>query len=173
MKNLPTHYDSSKQLPSQIVLTKINYELIIQMPQIRFVRKVFDKKTKCKKLYIVVLENSSVLYAVEMIKKGDPLANNYWLNEYFTDKTVSDEFESYKSSCDICPWNNLEVFECDGIPAIAFPSYQILPISVIKNGCVTDSTLRAIHPVIQVVVQNMRKEIFELFEEYKVKKSKI
>lgn len=155
--NFPIPYDSSKQLPSQIVLTKINYELITQVPQIRFIKKVFD--TKCKKLYLVILENSSFLYATE--KSAN---DKYYLSEYFTGRVVTGGYVERN-----CPWDKLEIFECDSIPAIAYPSYQILPISVIKNERVTDSTLRAIYPVIQTSVQNMRKETSKLFEDYKVK----
>jgi len=159
--SLPILYDSSNQLPSQVVLTQINHELITQMPQIQFSRRAFDKKTKCKKLYLVVLDNGSFLYTVEKIASSD----KYWLHEYFTDRTVSDQgFEECK-----CPWDYLEVFECDGMLSIAYPAYQILPITLIKNRRVSDSTLRAIHPVIQEIVSNIRKETSKLFEEYKVK----
>lgn len=159
--DLPIPYDSSKQLPSQIILTKINYELITQVPQIKFIKKVFDKKTKGKKLYVVILENSSFQYAVEKLSSHD----KYWLDEYFTGKTLSDKGFKDRE----CPWDKLEVFECDSILAIAYPAYQILPISVVKNGRVADSVLRAIYPIIQTSVQNMSKETSKLFEDYKVK----
>ncbi len=160
-KSVPIPYDSSKQLPSQIVLTKINHELMKQIPQIEFIKHVFDKKAKCKKLYLVVLENGSFLYAVE--KEGS--SDKYRLYEYFTDKCIS--YEGFVANN--CPWDFLKVFECDGMLSIAYPAYQILPITLIKNERVRDSVLRTIHPVIQETVHNMREETSKLFEEYKLK----
>ncbi len=152
-------YDSSLQLPSQIVLTKINHELVEQVPKIQLKRSTFEKKVKLSKFFLTVLENHSFIYTVE---KDD--LKEYWLYEYFTDRDTSNGFKSGK-----CPWDNFEVFTCDGILGIAYPAYRVFPISIIEKKRISDSTLRAIHPIIQKAVYNMGEEISELFEEYKVK----
>lgn len=130
------------------------------MPQVHIIRRAFDKKTTCKNLYLVVLDNGSFAYAVE-----GKVESKYWLREYFTDRTLSDKaFEVGK-----CPWCYHEIFECDGMLSVAYPAYQILPITLIKNERISDSALRTIHPIIQEAVSNMREETSKLFEEYKVK----
>ena len=157
--NFPVPYDSSFQSPSQIVLTKINHELIAQVPKIQLKRNIFEKKAKLGKFFLIILDNSSFLYAQEKI-----ISNRCLLYEYFTGRRATYGFELGK-----CPWDDFKVFLCDGIPAIAYPAYRIFPISIIKNERIPDSTLRAIHPVIHTTVHNMKEEISELFKEYKVK----
>jgi len=157
--DVPILRQSIDSVNAQIVITTINRELVEKMPQMKFEKRIFSKKVKCDHLFLIVLENSGCLFAREKHSN-----DKWWLHEFFTDRFVTDGFEAGD-----CPWDQFEVFECDGIPAIAYPSYQILPISIIRNQRVRENALRNTYPVIQNSVIQMESKISQLFEEAKVK----
>lgn len=154
-KNLPAISTTSCQYPSQVILTSINNQLMKPENKLVIKRSFFDRKIKCKNLFIGVLNNDDCIYLVEDYDKDE---DDYYLREYFTRKSVTVGFDISK-----CPWDKAKVFDVDGLLAFAYPAYQVLPNSIIRNGKVSDSILRSIYPILQEVLKNNIDELQQLF----------
>lgn len=165
-KNVPSlTSDSDKLLPS-VMLTSINDELIKNNDKIIIKKKLFEKKVICKNLFIGILSNGVCIYLVEdHYYEGDNLEEYFHLREYFSKRSVTSV--NFKSNQ--CPWNKAEVFIVDGLLAIAFPVYQVLPNNIIYNGKVSEDTLRKIFPIIHDTVTKNSQYYQKLFEEEKDK----
>lgn len=166
IKSVPSlRLDSNKQLPS-VILTSINDELIKNNDKIVIKKRFFGKKVECRNLYIGVLNSGSCIYLVEdYYYKGDNLEKYYHLREYFSKRSVT----SINFKCNQCPWNQAKVFIVDGLLAVAFPVYQVLPNTIINNGKISEDTLRKIFPIIQDSVSKNYSCYQKLFEEEKNK----
>lgn len=164
-KNVPSlTSDSDKLLPS-VMLTSINDELIKNNDKIIIKKKLFGKKVICKNLFIGILSNGSCIYLIEGTYYDDNNHQTYYFKEYFTKRCiVSKTFEAGS-----CPWENAQIFEADGLLAIAFPVYQVLPNNIIYNGKVSEDTLRKIFPIIHDTVTKNSQYYQKLFEEEKNK----
>lgn len=151
--NLPAIYSSS-QLPQQVILTSINNELIEKQNKIVLKKSFFDKKVECKRLFIGVLSNNSCVFFIERTD------DDFYLNEYFTDKNVTHSFKGYNR-----PWSFSKFFDVDGLLAFAYPAYQVIPNELIKNGKISENTLRSMLPILQEVLINNNDELDRLFKE--------
>lgn len=165
-KNVPSlTSDSDKQLPS-VILTSINDELIKNNNKIIIKKKLFGKKVICKNLFIGILSSGVCIYLVEdYYYKGDNLEKYFHLREYFSKRSVT----SVNFKGNQCPWNEAKVFIVDGLLAIAFPAYQVLPNMIINNGKISEDTLRKIFPIVQNSVAKNFQCYQKLFDEEKNK----
>ncbi len=160
----PIIYNSTYLSLASIHLTKINQGLIEEVQKVKLEKKFFDKRASVRKLFLFVLENHYIGYAEE-----EKYPDGYGLCEYFSKRFLTNDYVVGN-----CPWDYLQIFQVDGLLTIAYPAYQILPISVIQNEMVTDTILRQIYPILQRVVSKNIEELDLLFqqehEKEKVKK---
>ena len=148
-------------------ISKINEEFVRQIPPAKLTRKFFAKKVKCKDLFIVVSSDYNVVYATQNCDAEEKC----YLSEYFTKTYIT-----WSYACDECPWDRAQVFDSLGLLAYAYPAYQLLPLSIIQDGKVTEEMLRVLHPIIKEAFCNQKEDLSKYFVEeqvnQKVKKKK-
>lgn len=157
-KNVPDLYRSPDNLLN-FVLTSINSEVMSRENKIKLNRFLFSRKIECNKLFIGVLNNGDCIYLIEDFWYGGENEKRWYLYEYFSRRQVTTGRKDQN-----CPWDKLEVFKVDGLLALAFPAYQVLPNSLMINGKISENALREILPIIQKSIKSNANQIQQLFE---------
>jgi len=158
-KNVPDIYRSPSKLLN-VVLTGINSEVMSSEHKIKLNRSIFDKKVRCNKLFVGVSGNIDCIYLIEDYYYNNEVEKRWYLREYFSKRSVT-----YGFKCGDCPWDKLEVFNANGLLALAFPAYQVIPNSLMKNGKISENALREIFPIIQKSIKSNATQLTQLFEE--------
>lgn len=182
--NLLKPYENALVVPKTLeekqnyIITSINREIIERYSKIEPKTSFSLKKVKLKNTYIVVGQDSSLIFA-NSIYRG---VNDFNREDKLTGKIKKEKNAKLYSLKDCffkqylfgtsggypyfeLPWAQGQIFKVNGILSVAFLASKIFPNSLIRNGKIKDRDFRQVYDIIYRYLKENSDYVASLFED--------